>query len=71
MTPFERAKIRLAAFQLLEGWGTAGDPKAKDLCDRLIVPWNLEQRMQRADELAEWAMAEKDAIDDDPHGAVP
>jgi hypothetical protein len=66
MTPFERAKIRLEAFQLLDGWGTPGDPKAKDLCDRLIVPWDLKRRMQRAADLADWAMAQNDAIYDTP-----
>jgi hypothetical protein len=62
MTPFERAKIRLEAFRLLAGWGTnTGDPKAEKPIDRYVhTPWNLEQRMQRATELAEWAMLAED-----------
>jgi|HubBroStandDraft_6_1064221.scaffolds.fasta_scaffold855658_2 hypothetical protein len=60
MTPFERAKIRLEAFQLLAGWGTnTGNPEAENLIDRYVhTPWTLEYRMQRADELADWAMKE-------------
>jgi hypothetical protein len=62
MTPFERAMIRLEAFQLLAGWGVnTGDPKAKSPIDRYIhTPWTLEYRMDRADNLAEWAMREKE-----------
>jgi hypothetical protein len=73
MTPFERAKIRLEAFHLLAGWGsTTRNPEAENPLGRIVhTPWNLEQRMQWADKLAEWAMDEKDTIDDDPHGAVP
>jgi hypothetical protein len=56
MTPFERAKIRLEAFRLLDGWGYVDNPQAEKLIDRLPTPWNLTERMRRADELAEWAM---------------
>jgi hypothetical protein len=37
MTPFERAKIRLEAFQLLAGWGTnTGNPEAENPLDRYV-----------------------------------
>jgi hypothetical protein len=72
LTPFERAQIRLAAFHLLAGWGfNTGDPKAENLLDRYVhTPWNLEQRMQRADELAEWAMDVDAAVKDIPDAAA-
>lgn len=57
ITTFERARIRLEAFKLLEGWGTMENPQAEKLIDRLPTPWSLTERMKRAGELAEWAMA--------------
>ncbi len=56
MTDYERAMFRLAVWSAITGWGTSGDPKAKDLADRLGTAWNWEERMKKADELAAWAI---------------
>ena len=58
MTPFEKARIRLKAFALLEGWGRAENPNAEKLIDRIPIPWGLTERMARAEELTKWAVGE-------------
>jgi hypothetical protein len=63
LTTYERAQIRLRAFELLDGWGDkSSTPDAKDLVDRLPVPWGLEVRKRYAKELAEWAEMDDDEV---------
>jgi hypothetical protein len=53
MTIFERAKLRLFAFFLLDGWGSIAETKEGEW-----RAWDMEQRRDRALQLVEWAMAE-------------
>lgn len=56
MTPYERALIRLKAFELLHGWANRSPtPDAKDIADRMPIPWGLKERMEHAAELVDWA----------------
>lgn len=47
MTDFERAKLKLLAFQALDLWGTRDD-------DGEHTAWNLKERKQKAEELFDW-----------------
>jgi hypothetical protein len=49
MTPFEKAQIKLRAWEALAGWGVKkGD-------DKFPEPWNWDQRLKHAEQLADWA----------------
>lgn len=54
MTPFERAQIRLRAWEALAGWGT------KKEGEKLSEPWNWDKRLEYADQLAEWSASDLD-----------
>lgn len=53
MTVFERAKLRLFAFFLLDGWGQKSDTKEGEW-----RAWDMNKRRKRALQLVEWAMEE-------------
>ncbi len=53
MTLFEKAKLRLFAFSMLDGWGEKADTK-----DAEWRAWDMGKRRARALELADWAMTE-------------
>ena len=57
ITDFERATIRLRAFELLKGWGDAA-PDAEKSTARLTTPWNLERHKEVAESLADWAIGD-------------
>jgi len=65
VTDYERALVKLRAFEMLDGWGTLerGDPEApQTLAEQMghlgrVKQWNLTERMAKADELAAWALA--------------
>lgn len=48
----DRAHVRLRAFEALEGWGTTDRITGK------FTVWGFDVRTARAEELAEWALAE-------------
>jgi hypothetical protein len=56
ITVYERSMVRLKAFALLTGWGTL-DNKGN------YKPYNLEEQMDRATKLADWAMEDKGNAD--------
>ncbi len=61
-TDYERAQVRLRAFELLQGWGNPSPtPDAKDLIDRFPIPWNFETRIRHAKTLADWAFDDEAA----------
>jgi hypothetical protein len=55
MTDYELATFRLEVWKAIAGWGIGGDPKSKDILDKLVKTWDWQERMKRADELATWA----------------
>jgi hypothetical protein len=54
MTDFEKAKIRLKVWEALAGWGT------KKEADKLIDPWDWNDRIKYANLLLEWVMIADD-----------
>lgn len=54
MSPYYRAKLKLAAWQALEGWGARND-----LPPPTVQPWGWETRMRKADELLAWMLDEQ------------
>jgi hypothetical protein len=60
MTDYEMATLRLEAWKAISGWGRR-NPNATDPIERLVDPWDWEERMRRADELATWATGEEKA----------
>jgi hypothetical protein len=51
MTDFEKAQIKLRAWEALVGWGTTKDNK-------LSEPWDWNDRLKYADLLATWAIGD-------------
>jgi hypothetical protein len=51
VTDYERARLRLQAFAVLDGWGFPNEKGEH-------VKWTLEKRKLRACELVEWALEE-------------
>jgi hypothetical protein len=50
MSPFEKAQIKLRAWEALNGWGTKmPDKEFSDV-------WNWDERLKWADKLTEWAL---------------
>jgi hypothetical protein len=55
VTDYERAELRLKAFQALTGWGvTVGEIKVGDKAIPERRSLNMTEQMQRANELFEW-----------------
>ncbi len=56
---YERALIKLRAWEALTGWGVqlplSENPTLDERLDRVRV-WTFEERMKKADELAAWAL---------------
>jgi len=50
MTDFEKAQIKLRAWEMLKGWGATKE-KGKD-----PEPWNWDDRLKFADLLVDWAV---------------
>lgn len=48
LTDYERGKLTLQAFGLMDGWGTTNEKGA-------FLPHNLEKRKELAVELVKWA----------------
>jgi hypothetical protein len=66
VTDYERALVKLRAFEMLEGWGVLL-PLAIEMSSTSLREgpyfggehrkWNLTERMAKADELAAWALS--------------
>lgn len=54
MTDYERARVRLIAFGLLDGWGGLNEKG-------IHVPCTLETRKEHAIALADWAATETES----------
>lgn len=57
ISQYERGKLALKAFKLLQGWSTTSPtPNAEKLEDRLPTPWSWSKRKEMAEQLVEWAI---------------
>lgn len=50
LSEYERGRLRLLAFEQLEGWGNS-KPNGDD-----FKRWNMERRKEEAAKLVEWAI---------------
>ena len=55
LTTYERARLRLRAFALLDGWGVVNEKGVH-------VPHTLERRKEIAEEFVEWAISEPSLV---------
>jgi hypothetical protein len=51
LTTYERARLRLRAFELLSGWGAPNEMGVH-------IPHTFERRKEVAEKLVEWAIAD-------------
>jgi hypothetical protein len=64
MTDFEKAQIRLQAWEAIRGWGVM---KKDDKGIPTNEPWNWDERLKFAERLFEWATRTPQESGDVPH----
>lgn len=66
MSEYERALLRLKCWEALTGWGTIEPPddcgEDTSVMRKLTAhkPWHWGQRLDKADELYQWTIAQDD-----------